>query len=160
MRVRTDSWHNAGRKRAVLLGAVPNPLNDPDRSWSPDWRRFMVAPGNEAVPGDCWVVRQNPDDGTERGWGASTLGWPVVGYGLVCPLESCTEGVHVWDHASDCPGRFGSEPCKYDNGQAGCWTWTGTPEDDTLTGSPSLHCMAERGGCGWHGWLRNGQMVV
>ena len=43
------------------------------------------------------------------------------------------------------------------------WTWDGNREAPTL--SPSIHCLAEKdgqklAGCGWHGWLRNGEFVL
>lgn len=34
------------------------------------------------------------------------------------------------------------------------WEWDGDLDSPTL--SPSLH---KQGGCGWHGWLRNGEFV-
>lgn len=83
----------------------------------------------------------------------------MVGYGFTCPVESCHSGVHMWSHASDCNGAYDLNQCKNANGQPGCWTWTGSPEDDTLTGSPSLHCPAERGGCGFHGYCVDGVLT-
>jgi len=35
------------------------------------------------------------------------------------------------------------------------WTRTGDSFDN-LTLHPSLHQVKEKGGCGWHGWLKNG----
>jgi hypothetical protein len=154
VRIRTDSWWEAGRKRAVLLGAVPDPLADAETDWDPDWLEFMRS-GDEAKPGDVWVVRSTGHGRTYRADQGDA--GPIVGYGLVCPAEHCSSGVHIWDHASDCPGRYQGGVCK--NGGPGCWTWTGRPEDDTLTGNPSLLIRAEGGGCGWHGYLRDGQMV-
>lgn len=36
----------------------------------------------------------------------------------------------------------------------GRWTVTAT---DPLTVSPSIHCVAAQGGCGLHGWIREGR---
>jgi hypothetical protein len=37
------------------------------------------------------------------------------------------------------------------------WILQGWPDRATLT--PSVHHARELGGCGWHGWLRNGAWV-
>lgn len=76
------------------------------------------------------------------------------GYALTCPNASCKQGVHVWDHAWDC--RPGARKCD----GSGCWTWTGSIEGGTLTAQPSLHVLVSKGGCGWHGWLRQGEMTA
>lgn len=73
-------------------------------------------------------------------------------YALTCPNAACEQGVHLWDHAYNCPVRT-------DPDARPCWSWTGSADDSTLSASPSLHVMAELGGCGWHGWLRDGEMV-
>jgi len=95
-----------------------------------DWSHTLAVP--PAEPGDVW-----------RFGGA---------YALTCPNEACDQGVHAWDHAWDC--RPNARKCS-----GTCWNWSGSPEDGTLTAQPSLHVLAEKGGCGWHGWLRNGEMV-
>lgn len=156
MRVRVDRWWEAGRKRAVLLGAIPNPLDDASSAWDPAWLDFLRTPGGEAEPGDVWVLRSAPGE-SGRSWAEDevTAGWPIIGYGLTCPETKCEDGIHLWDHATGCPARFASGPCK--NGGPSCWTWTGQPEDDTLTGQPSLFMPTP--GCGWHGYLRDGVMV-
>lgn len=41
----------------------------------------------------------------------------------------------------------------------GCWKWTGTIADGTLSGTPSLFSPTDLGGCGWHGYLTAGEMV-
>lgn len=152
MRVRTDSWWHASMKRAVLLGARPDPRQDPAKDWSPDYLEFLDH-GEEAKPGDVWVVRGQ--DRTQS-WGGNpdAADWPVVGYGLVCPNEACPDPVHFWTHAHDCPAPSG--PCKM--GGPSCWTWTGSPEDGTLTASPSLYSPRSLGGCGWHGFLKAGEL--
>jgi len=42
------------------------------------------------------------------------------------------------------------------------WGWNGSTEKPTLT--PSLNCIAEKdgkptGGCGWHGFITNGELT-
>lgn len=101
-----------------------------ERKPDQDWSHTLSVP--PAQPGDVWRLR--------------------AGYALTCPNERCDQGVHYWDHAWDCPLR-------QDANAPPCWTWTGSPEEGTLTASPSLHVLAEKGGCGWHGWLRDGEMV-
>jgi len=49
-------------------------------------------------------------------------------------------------------------PQTFSNGAG--WAWDGNREAPTLT--PSINCLAEKdgkklGGCGWHGFLRNGE---
>lgn len=43
-------------------------------------------------------------------------------------------------------------PTKLPNGAG--WSWDGNEERPTL--SPSVNCV---GGCGWHGWVRDGHLV-
>ena len=133
MRLRTDSLHIAGWKRSAELGARQVDPDDNDVSTHPDYAAI-----EPAQPGDVWILR-NQNGG-------------IVGYGLTCPNEACDQGAHAWDHARDCPHR-------YERDAPPCWTWTGSIEDGTLTATPSLHVVKEWGGCGWHGWLRNGEMV-
>lgn len=38
------------------------------------------------------------------------------------------------------------------------WQRTGDTFE-TLTLSPSIHRIPDRGGCGWHGWVRNGEVT-
>lgn len=85
-----------------------------------------------AVPGDCWRCF----------W----LAGAFAGYAICC--LKCLQ-VHHWTTATNCV------PCPHES-VGSCWTWTGSAEDGTLTASPSLHCVAESGGCGYHGWLQNG----
>lgn len=137
MRLRTDSAHIAGWKRAHRLNGCPHAGKSAEcvcRSMKPE-----NASVPEAEPGDVWRTREGSADG------------PVIGYGLTCPNERCDQGMHIWTHAYDCTDRTPGHSC---------WTWTGSPETDDLTATPSLHVMAELGGCGWHGWLRDGVMVV
>ena len=40
-------------------------------------------------------------------------------------------------------------------------TWQRTGDTfETLTLSPSLLRSKDKGGCGWHGWVRNGQIIT
>ena len=39
-------------------------------------------------------------------------------------------------------------------------TWTRMGDSfDTMTLSPSIHRAERLGGCGWHGWVRNGNVI-
>lgn len=132
MRLRDDSVHIAGWKRAhALLGCHCGPEMN-HVAHDPD-----LAGVEAAQPGDVWELR-NKNGG-------------LTGYGLTCPNEQCESGAHAWDHARDCPLRAAPDAPP-------CWAWTGSAEEGTLTASPSLHVVKEWGGCGWHGFLRNGQM--
>jgi hypothetical protein len=88
-----------------------------------------------AKPGDAWRIRWYQKDGEG----------PIAGYAICCP--KCSQ-VHRWCSASNC------SPCPH-QGIGSCWNWTGSAEDGTLTASPSLFASL---GCGWHGWLQNGEM--
>lgn len=138
----------------MLLGAVLDPRKDDSKNWDPDYIDFLNQDGGEAEPGDVWEFRRvedSPNTQTYRLEGNEKL--TVVGYGLWCPNERCEYGMHIWTHASDCKADQG-KPCK--NGGPSCWNWTGTIEDNDLTGNPSL--WANHPSCGWHGYLRNGEM--
>lgn len=94
-----------------------------------------------AVPGDVWRVRWARTIGTNADG-------PIAGYAICCSL--CLR-VHWWTTALNCLPK----PCPHE-GVGSCWTWTGSAESNLLTASPSLHCLKEKGGCGFHGWLQNG----
>jgi hypothetical protein len=72
---------------------------------------------------------------------------PIAGYAICCPL--CRQ-VHYWTTARNC-----TNPCPH-QGNSSCWTWTGSAEENRLSASPSLYCVKEYGGCGWHGFLTDG----
>lgn len=110
-----------------------------------------------AQPGDCWRVR----------WCATgdQVG-PIAGYAICCPV--CKQ-VHSWTSARNCGSKrdrgAGIIACDH-SGVGSCWIWSGSAEEGTLTAQPSLHAIDEGGragdnahGCGWHGRLRNGEMV-
>ena len=90
----------------------------------------------EAEPGDTWRIRWYAEDGEG----------PIAGYAICCPR--CGQ-VHYWTTALNC------KPCPH-QGKSSCWQWSGSAEAGTLTASPSL--FAQRA-CGWHGWLRNGELT-
>jgi hypothetical protein len=79
--------------------------------------------------------------------------------------------VRIDDYVVDDPGRERRRcyfPCPRREGyechvlltpwpiNAPTWTWDGNRDSPTL--SPSINCNGE-GGCGWHGFIRNGQTV-
>lgn len=161
MRLRVDSWWEAGRKRAVLLGAVPDPRQDDSKNWAAHWLACLNDDSFEpAMPGDVWEVRQSPDEpGVISYHSADRQDWLLTGYGLWCPNEKCHEGMHSWTHAHDCPARFHDDGlCKTGEKQGvqSCWIWSGSIEAGDLTASPSL--FIDDASCGWHGFLQQGQM--
>lgn len=78
-----------------------------------------------------------------------------VGIGLMftCPCGQCDE-----DH--DCYVDFANPldggPRHVADGPA--WTRTGD-SFETLTLTPSIHRVKEKGGCGWHGFITNGEVT-
>ena len=162
MRLRQDNHWDAGLKRAVLLGAVPDPREDKHHNYDPQWLVTLNDDSFEAAQdGDVWEVRGSPTKPGTIAW--TSVGhedWPLVGYGLWCPNEACVEGVHLWDHATDCPADTGKGPCKRNrpSGQVqSCWVWGGSIIHGTLTAHPSL--FVDHESCGWHGWLKDGVMT-
>lgn len=149
MRLRTDSWMAAGWKRAAATGArtdVAQSILDDD------------IPAAEL--GDVWIMRQSPKDVSTMNFGNSEADWPIVGYALTCPNPTCRFGVHDWTWANNCEQKLpeGGPRCAHRRDRRSCWEWSGTIEDGTLTASPSLHSPENLGGCGWHGYLRDGEM--
>lgn len=146
IRFRTDSSFAADDAARVLRGH--------NAMWFDNDELKDVEP---AQPGDCWRVRwARTVDMPEGAEGA------IAGYAICCP--KCKQ-VHNWTSARNCPRVDGV--CKH-SGLGSCWTWTGSAEEGTLTASPSLHSLdddndggaADNGtGCGWHGYLRNGELV-
>lgn len=100
-----------------------------------------------AQPGDIWRVHWYAEDAE-----GSHIDGPFAGYDVCCP--GCLR-VHAWTTAINCSQKNAQGRCPHE-GQSSCWSWSGSAEAGTLTASPSLHSVPDRGGCGWHGWLQNG----
>lgn len=113
--------------------------------WDPSFLSWLDR-HEEAKVGDVWTFRRRPTGpgvvSTYRERDSETWHWPVTHYGLVCPVETCEYGVHVWDHAHNCPARetFGVD-CRRGARRTSCWDWTGTIEQSDLTASPSLQIL-------------------
>lgn len=109
-----------------------------------------------ALPGDIWRLSWHRNEGEG----------PTAGYAICCPL--CKQ-LHYWTTATNCGTQYEtsytdskgvahkSMTCTH-SGEGSCWNWTGSAEEGTLSASPSLHCVKDLGGCGWHGWLQDGVM--
>lgn len=152
MRLRADDFRIAGWKRVHDLHSCTHTPEEISASEAPavagGTRHVAHMPDHALIeaaqPGDVWRVI-GPED-------------QLLGYALTCPRAECDQGVHDWTHAYDC-GYWPDRECKAGPGRTSCWEWTGSPEAGDLTASPSLHCVAERGGCGFHGWLKNGVLA-
>lgn len=131
MRFRMDHAFYADDASRVARGQAPIYV-DPEK----------LAGVEPARPGDVWRSRWKA---TREQEARGELG-AIAGYAICC--SKCGE-VHWWTGAVNC------KPCPH-QGTSSCWNWSGSAEDGTLTASPSLHCLTDRGGCGYHGWLQNG----
>lgn len=141
IRFRTDSAHDAEEHSRLLRGL--------ELRWTnPGVEEDHVRLTPPAVPGDTWVVRWYKQD-------AENHQGPIAGYAICCP--KCQE-VHRWTTALNCGSKLPSGSCAH-SGNGSCWTWTGNAEDGTLHAAPSLWCVADRGGCGYHGHLHNGVLT-
>lgn len=160
MRLRQDNHWEAGFKRAVALGAVPDPRSNEKSRLDPEYVRTHLDGGAEAAQdGDVWEVLWRPDRPGTISWTREKHeDWTLIGYGLWCPNERCIHGVHFWDHASDCDFiQTGICKSPKPEGQVqSCWVWAGSISDGTLTASPSL--FVDDASCGWHGYLKSGVM--
>lgn len=148
MRVRTDSWYVAGWKRAALVGGRDDVAED-----------ILNDPIPAAELGDVWVIRFDGD--STQSHDGKPDDWPIVGYAMTCPIESCEQGVHDWTWAHNCGQKLpeGGSRCAHMRDRTSCWTWTGSAEDGTLSATPSLHSPTDLGGCGFHGYLTNGVLA-
>ena len=158
MRLRTDDWWTAGRKRVIdVLKTVPDPRTDTETNWAESFLADLNNPDLEAAqPGDAWrIVWIEPGS-----WASSVEEddpRPLAGYILTCPSPECLEGVHLWVQAGNCNCRDKeTQKCCHD-GKGSCWDWSGKASDGTLTANPSLFASGAK--CAWHGWLRNGEMT-
>lgn len=136
MRLRHDSPHIAGWRRARIHKATKPATADDHWTETEDERAVP-----SAKEGDVWALADR------------------TGYWLTCPRENCDQGVHLWHHGVDCPTHGVTTP-----EHPSCWTWTGSPEDGTLTANPSLQVLTTANGqpthgCGFHGWLKNGVLA-
>lgn len=136
IRSRTDChWPDADKRRWLDEGRTLD-----DDFLSPVERaRILALPPIE--PGDAWRVN----------WSNGNL----AGYAIICP--TCRQ-VHTWTTAQNCTVNVVDGRCEHNRlGTGSCWQWSGSLETGDLTAMPSLHSPPP--GCGWHGWLRNGQLV-
>lgn len=96
-----------------------------------------------AAPGDAWKVH--------------FLDGSFAGYCICCPKCGF---LHYWTQAKNCPrGNDGRCIHTRQEPKRSCWDWSGDAAAGTLTASPSLHSRGEDGGCGWHGFLKNGELT-
>jgi hypothetical protein len=162
LRLRTDDWRDAGRWRAIVLGAVPDPRQHPETRWVEGWTTWLER-NEPARPGDVWRVRQNPAGPNVMLSSGERYDWPIACYVLVCPLPRCPDGAHQWHHAYDCSaGDTYGAACKRGPGRLSCWDWSGSIEAGNLNAAPSLQVLpSDPPGltCEYHGFLRQGVMT-
>jgi hypothetical protein len=153
MRFRKDGWHYADLK-------VQGKTFDEYYSYSEsalqnaEYRKFWdECP--KAEPGDVWRIYWYHHDDQ----GHQLNDW-IAGYAICC--LGCGR-VHPWTQALNCGQKIQTEygeSCIHVQNRTSCWTWTGSAEEGTLTASPSLQVVKERceWGCGWHGYIQNGDL--
>lgn len=139
MRYRTDgSWY--AECAAMLRDGKPLPSPYDGEEYRAD-----IAATPPAEPGDTWAIH----------WHANEGEGPLAGYGICCPR--CRE-IHWWTTATNCTTGLVDGLCEHRRAASGrlgsCWTWTGDPATNHLSASPSLLSHE----CGWHGWLRDGEL--
>jgi hypothetical protein len=112
-----------------------------------------------AQPGDVWRLV----------WGGVGNEDKLAGYSICCPgcghvhawvrASNCHDGeIEIVDKYSDADGihEYKYKQCVHQREHRSCWTWTGSPEDGTLTGAPSL--LVQQDDCKWHGFIQNGDI--
>lgn len=155
MRWRVDSRYEAEMHSRALRNLPVGPCHCAQPNCPLDPLVFLRTP--PAEPGDTWRVTWYKPDSEEG---------PLAGYDICCP--KC-QGTHGWTTAHNCSSRrsytvtgvdgkeYPGWKCDH-SGTGSCWVWSGDPERNELSASPSLHCDPARGGCGWHGYLTAGVM--
>jgi hypothetical protein len=154
MRFRTDGNHLADLKAAGESFEQHFPRDSfVDDSQYELWKQgWENTPKTE--PGDVWRIFYHHEvDGVQ-------VDDQIAGYAICC--IACGR-VHVWTSARNCnqkvPMPWG-ESCVHREAHTSCWTWTGSAEAGTLTAAPSLQVLKEHclWGCGWHGFIQNGDI--
>ena len=87
-------------------------------------------------------------EGVSRADGSPVPRREGVGLHFDCPCGKC--GVPCYVHVN--PPLDGGEAI-----DAHSWTRTGDTFD-TVTLKPSIYRNEKKGGCGWHGWITNGEV--
>lgn len=148
MRFRTDGWHYADLKVTGMTfeqyyGA---------RVATDEARKYWDETP-KAEPGDVWRIHWH-----HHVDGKQVDDW-IAGYAICCP--GCSR-VHNWTTALNCATSRGEGKCVHnsDRPYGSCWNWTGSAEEGTLSATPSLQVVKERceWGCGWHGYITNGDL--
>lgn len=153
MRFRSDGWHYADLKARGMTF-------EEYHSWGPwmeeDKKYWDDCP--KAEPGDVWRIFWGGENRDEN---------RVAGYAICCP--GCGH-VHNWTTAGNCNSKI---PASYVDSKTGgivqyqtcvhsgissCWNWSGSAEEGTLTGTPSLQVTASDPECHWHGYITNGDL--
>lgn len=142
IRFRSDNWHYVSM-----------------RTNGADWVDYIGLPKEEyealplLQPGDIWRSHWRGEAGN------------LAGYAICCP--TCKE-VHPWTTATNCSFNLTEHTYKDKDGNdksykvcghsgiGSCWDWTGSAEEGTLSANPSLLCHT----CGYHGWLKNGELTA
>ncbi len=73
-----------------------------------------------------------------------------IGMLFDCPCGKCGPGMVEFSNPLD-----GGAPLTTSSPK---WKRTGDTFE-TLTLHPSVHMVKEKGGCGWHGWIKNGEVT-
>lgn len=100
------------------------------------------------------------------GAGVTRNGQPVPerhGVGLLfdCPHGATCPSKQGVEYPEEAGRQFVHFANPFDGGPAyGEPTWSRTGETfETLTLAPSIHSVKGKGGCGWHGFIRNGHII-
>jgi len=149
MRFRTDGVHYADLKAA---GRTLEDYCAPQAPTEEERRHWDATP--KAERGDVWrVFWYHGEQGKQ-------IDDQIAGYDICC--VACGR-VHACTTALNCnqkiPKPWG-ESCQHIESRTSCWIWSGSAEQGTLTASPSLLVVQSRcpWGCGWHGFIQNGDI--
>lgn len=124
-------------------------------NWHVAQMRFKETPWENYI---TWMTKEDfdatplpsPGDIWRSNWYKEGGEGPIAGYVICCP--TCGD-VHPWTTATNCEPKVDGV-CRH-SGTSSCWDWIGSAEEGTLSASPSLLCHT----CGYHGWLRNGELT-
>lgn len=112
---------------------------------------------NRGVSEHDWDDGGWPTNGIDIGSGQAILFVTTARSPLTIAGHEHAYGL-LWYHrrpdGAACSGGVAFEGNGIDDGAH----WT-VESEEPLTLAPSIHCVAEAGGCGMHGWIREGRWV-